>query len=240
MRGVAPVSAPGSLNQSTACHLTRNNASEIEGAIARRSVGAVPGTSELTVAVLCGGASRRMGADKRALALDGQTMLDRTIARITPIASIVILASGRYPVLRPGALTVTDDVDARGPLAGLVAALERSPHELCAVVAVDMPDIDTGLLVKLATRCAGHDAGVPLSERGVEPLHAVYTRTALGALRSALTSSDQSVRGALLRLRTRYVNAKRLGAAGGFARNLNTPGDVSAWLADRANAPRPH
>lgn len=166
-------------------------------------------------------------------------MLDRTLARITPIAATVILASGRDALLRPGALTVTDDGDARGPLAGIVASLERSPHALCAVVAADMPDIDTDLLIDLATRCAGHDAALPLSERGVEPLHAVYARTALGRLRAAVGSRDHSVRGALLRLRVRYVNAKRHGGAAGFARNLNTPGDVSAWLTDRAAAQPP-
>ncbi|MGH7749109.1 MAG: hypothetical protein ACREQ5_30745, partial [Candidatus Dormibacteria bacterium] len=71
-------------------------------------------------------------------------------------------------------------------------------------------------------------------------LHAVYARTALVGLRAAADSDGQSVRGALLRLRARYVNAKTLGAAAGFARNLNTPGDVNAWLTDRADAPRPH
>jgi molybdopterin-guanine dinucleotide biosynthesis protein A len=118
--------------------------------------------------------------------------------------------------------------------------MERSPHTLCAVVAADMPDIDTGLLVELAARCAGHDAALPLSERGIEPLHAVYARTALDGLRAAADSPGQSVRDALLRVRARYVNARTLGAAAGFARNLNTPGDVNAWLTDRADAPRPH
>lgn len=180
-----------------------------------------------------------MGTDKRAVTLEGQSMLDRAIARITPIAATVILASGRVPVLRPGAETVTDAGEARGPLAGIVASLERSPHELCAVVAADMPDVDTDLLLELAARCAGHHAAVPLSERGIEPLHAVYARAALGGLRAAMASSDRSVRGALLRLRARYISARALGAAPGFARNLNTPDDVSAWLAGRASAPRP-
>ena len=166
-------------------------------------------------------------------------MLDRAIARVAPIAAQVILASGRVPVRRPGALTVSDEGSARGPLSGIVVSLERSPHELCAVVAADMPDIDADLLVELAARCAGHDAAVPLSERGIEPLHAVYARTALGGLRAAMASGDQSVRSALLRLRVRYINAATSGAAPGFARNLNTPRDVNAWLTDRAAVPPP-
>ena len=167
-------------------------------------------------------------------------MLDRAIARVTPIASTLILASGRNPVERRGAITVMDSGDARGPLAGIVAALQASPHQLCAAVAVDMPDIDTGLLLALAARCAGHDAAVPLSDRGVEPLHAVYARSALSRLLTAVDSPDPSMRGGLRRLRVSYVVASSLGASPGFARNLNTPGDVSAWLTGRADAPRPH
>ena len=166
-------------------------------------------------------------------------MLDRAIARITPIASTVILASGRYPVERPGAITVLDAGDGRGPLAGIVAALQASPHELCAAVAVDMPDIDSDLLLALADRCAGHDSAVPISDRGVEPLHAVYARSAVGRLRAAADSPDLSIRGGLRRLRVCYVSASSLGASPGFARNLNTPGEVRTWLTERAGAPRP-
>lgn len=181
-----------------------------------------------------------MGTDKRALILDGTSMLDHAIAHITPIATTVILASGRVPVSRPGVLTVTDAAEGRGPLAGIVASLEGSPHDLCAIVAADMPDVDRDLLLALAVRCAGLDAAVPLSERGVEPLHAVYARSALRGLRSAMDSADPSVRGGLMRLRARYVNAAKVGAPPGFARNLNTPDDVSSWLADhRAGGPPP-
>ena len=167
-------------------------------------------------------------------------MLDRAIARITPIASTVILASGSSPVERRGAITVMDTVGGRGPLAGLVAALQASPHPLCAAVAVDMPDIDADLLLALAARSTGHDAAVPISHRGVEPLHAVYARSALSLLRTAVDSPDPSIRGGLRRLRACYVTASSLGASPGFARNLNAPGDVKRWMTDRADAPRPH
>ena len=173
------------------------------------------------------------------MTLDGLSMLDRAIARVTPIASTVILASGSSPLERRGAITVMDAGDARGPLAGIVAALRASPQQLCAAVAVDMPDTDTDLLLALAARCAGHDAAVPISDRGVEPLHAVYARSALSRLQSAIDSPDPSMRGGLRRLRVSYVVASSLGASPGFARNLNTRGDVNEWLTDRASAPRP-
>ena len=181
-----------------------------------------------------------MGADKGAVTIDGRSLLDRAIARISPIASTVILASGRNPVERRGAITVLDAGDGRGPLAGIVASLRAAPDELCAAVGVDMPEIDADLLLALARRCAGHDAAVPVGDRGVEPLHAVYSRSALNRLQTAVDSPDLSIHGALRRLRVRYMNAASLGASPGFARNLNTPDDVMAWLTDRAGARPPH
>lgn len=194
----------------------------------------------LSVAILCGGGSRRMGQDKNAVVVDDASLLDRAIARLWPIATTVLLASGATPVRREGCVTVPDTRPGGGPLAGIVAALAASPQRFCAVVAVDMPDADVRLLRTLAARCAGHDAAVPRSTRGVEPLHAVYARSALPALTAALESSDTSVHRALRALRVCYVSAGAAGAGDGFARNLNTPDDVTAWTAERrAGAPPP-
>lgn len=195
----------------------------------------------LSVAILCGGAARRMGQEKSALVLDdGVSLLDRAIARMRPIATTLIIASGATEVRREGCAIAIDTRPGGGPLAGIVAALQVSPHDLCAVVAVDMPDADAGFLGTLASRCAGHDAAVPLSTRGVEPLHAVYARSALPALAAALDSPDASVHGVLRALRVRYVSAAGADVPPGFARNLNTPDDVRQWTAERrAAAPPP-
>jgi molybdopterin-guanine dinucleotide biosynthesis protein A len=133
-------------------------------------------------------------------------------------------------------VTVLDAPGGRGPLGGIVAALEASPVALCAVVAVDMPDCDPALLGALAARCAGIDAAVPLSERGPEPLHAVYARTALASLRRTLQSADVSMARVLAGLRVRYVRAAALGVPEGFAVNLNRPDDVRAWTEARRAA----
>lgn len=199
--------------------------------------------ASLSVAILCGGAARRMGREKGTVMLDGVSMLDNAIARVRPIASTLILAAGPISdVRREGCITVMDRTPGCGPLGGIVAALEASPHDLCAMVAVDMPDVDAGLLRLLAQRCGAHDAALPVSARGVEPLHGVYAQSALPVLRGALErGDDRSVQSAVRRLRTCYVDAAAAGAEPGFARNLNTPADVTAWLAGRrAAAPPPH
>lgn len=190
----------------------------------------------LAAAVLCGGAARRMGRAKATLMLDGATLLDRALERLRPIATHLLIASGDADLRRPGCMTVHDSRAGCGPLGGIVAALGASPAQRCAIVAVDMPHIDAALLRSLAQRCENVDAVVPVSERRPEPLHAVYARAALPVLRRMLHSSDLSMAASLSALRVRYVDARSLGAAAGFAVNLNRPDDLRALLKSRAAA----
>lgn len=188
----------------------------------------------LAAAVLCGGGARRMGRDKATLAFDGVMLLDRALERLRAIAHPLLIAAGEAGVQRPGCVTVRDAQPNRGPLGAIAGALGAATREWCAIVAVDMPNIDTALLRSLSRLCATVDAVVPVSERGPEPLHALYGRSALPALGRVLHGSDVSMVAALAALRVRYVDARRLGAAHDFAFNLNCPGDVRAWLESRA------
>jgi molybdenum cofactor guanylyltransferase len=196
----------------------------------------------LAGAILCGGLSRRMGRDKAGILVGGSSLLDRAIERLSAVADPVILATGARRHVHDGCLSVADAAAGCGPLAGLVAALQVTPHQLCAVVAVDMPDSAPDLLRRLAALWDGEDAVVPLSPRGLEPLHAVYSRSALAGAEQALRGADLSLLGLLNRLRVRRVTAAGLigdDAAARFAANLNRPEDVTAWRRGEAAPPPP-
>jgi molybdenum cofactor guanylyltransferase len=186
---------------------------------------------DLAGAVLCGGLSRRMGTDKALLCFEGVSLVERAVARLRGVCEPVVIAPGGHDIEVPGCATVDDAAHDAGPLAGLLAALRASPHQLLAVVAVDMPWVDPALIVLMAARCAGLDAIVPLSEHGPEPLHAVYARSAIAACEAAVGGEDRSLRGVLAHLQVGYVTEAEWRAAGidpGFARNLNTPEDLEA------------
>lgn len=172
-----------------------------------------------------------MGIDKATLRLDGATLVERAVARLRSVCEPIMIASGGRALRMPGCVGVDDATPDAGPIAGVLAALRASPHELVATVAVDMPWVDPAMIRLLATRCAGYDAAVPFSEHGLEPLHAVYARSAIGACEAAIAGEDRSLRGLLVRLQVAYVGEAEWRAAGiepGFARNLNTPEDVAA------------
>ncbi|MEO8897898.1 MAG: molybdenum cofactor guanylyltransferase [Candidatus Dormibacter sp.] len=179
--------------------------------------------------ILCGGRSRRMGSDKALLVVDGERLVDRAARRLRMVADPVLLACGARPLTVSGCRSVTEAA-AGGPLAGIVAGLRASPHNLTAVVAVDMPWLDAELLASLAaTWSRGADALVPLSLSGLEPLHAMYAHSALPAMEDALAEGRLQLRAVLEHLRVRTVDvAALLGneRASRFAVNLNTRDDL--------------
>ncbi|MBJ7609661.1 MAG: molybdenum cofactor guanylyltransferase [Candidatus Dormibacteraeota bacterium] len=192
-----------------------------------------PPTSEalphLAGVVLCGGAGRRMGADKALLAVEGERLVERAARRLGAVADPIILACGNRSLSLTGCATVSDVVHGAGPLAGIVAGLRSSPHPLTALVAVDMPWLDAGLLGRMAAEWDGEDALIPLSAAGAEPLHGVYAGSALPILEAALTAGRLRLLAALDGLRVRRFDAAELvGAAiaARFATNLNTAEDL--------------
>ena len=78
-----------------------------------------------------------------------------------------------------------------------------------------------------------NDAAVPVSPRGVEPLHAVYSRTALPSFEAALREGRFAVRVALEGLDVRVVEESEWRPAdpsGRFVENLNRPGDAGTFV----------
>lgn len=71
--------------------------------------------------VLGGGRSLRMGADKLALRLDGDTLLARTCAAAATVAERVVIAGPEQPGL--DVVFVREDPPFGGPAAGIAAAL---------------------------------------------------------------------------------------------------------------------
>jgi molybdopterin-guanine dinucleotide biosynthesis protein A len=181
--------------------------------------------------VLCGGGSRRMGMDKATLPVGGRPLVRVVAERLAAFADPVFLAPGTIGRLGMlGYPEVADAVPDAGPLGGLAAGLDASPHPLLAVCAVDMPFASPEVYRLLLSLVGDQQAAVPVTERGPQPLHAVYSTSALPAVRAALREGHLRALDLLADLRVREVRQDEWGAAdprGRFAVNVNRPEDLA-------------
>ncbi len=98
-------------------------------------------TERPTGLILAGGASRRFGSDKRRHLVQGRAMIHRVHDAVAAVAAPVWV-SVRDPAdrpLGPDVPVVIDAVPGAGPLAGVVAGLQRLEAEWLLVVACDLP-----------------------------------------------------------------------------------------------------
>jgi molybdopterin-guanine dinucleotide biosynthesis protein A len=147
--------------------------------------------------ILAGGLARRMGGgDKGLRPLGGTTLLDRVIARAAPQVSPLWLNANGDPArfARWGLPVVPDDVPgAPGPLAGILAALDRAAAErpgidLVASIPCDAPFIPRDLVARLAAARRDRGAEIALAASGgrAHPVAALWPVALRHDLRRAL------------------------------------------------------
>jgi len=121
------------------------------------------------VVVLAGGRSSRFGRDKLRARIDGRASLARVVARVTPIASEVIVATssetrrrGLARLVARSTLWSVDRSDAWGPGPGgaIARTLADSDASNLLVVPGDIPWIETAALRRFIQAAEGSDVEV--------------------------------------------------------------------------------
>src|SRR5438477_6824312 len=101
--------------------------------------------SDVTLAILAGGESSRMGRPKAHLQIRGKPILRWMLERLTwPGPTMLVVSPGHENP--PGHELFTsqtcDPVAGHGPLRGVLTALENPSTPLLAILTVDMPQIE--------------------------------------------------------------------------------------------------
>lgn len=189
----------------------------------------------MDAAILAGGQARRFaGRDKSALLVGGLTILQRQLSALREVAERVVMVGALPPGVQvPGfdLEAVPDLVSGGGALGGLYTALSaaRSPHVL--VLACNLPFVSRVFLRHLAALPGpAHDAVVPRSHDGWQPLCAVYRRDLAAGFGERVASGRLKVADALAELRVREVGPAEIASVEPDERlflNVNTPRDLA-------------
>jgi molybdopterin-guanine dinucleotide biosynthesis protein A len=147
-----------------------------------------PTIPRFSAGVLAGGRSLRMGTDKAFLRIDGELLIERQLHCLQECGASEILISGRMEVdySALGHEVVYDQLERAGPLAGLASLMAASSFTHLLVVAVDMPQMTSGLLRKIVGQCDEIAGCVPIDQFGLQPLAAVYPTSLLAVAEQCL------------------------------------------------------
>jgi molybdopterin-guanine dinucleotide biosynthesis protein A len=193
-------------------------------------------SSDVTVFILAGGKSTRMGSDKAFVVLDGRTLLARALELARSVTSEVRIVGdpAKFAKFAAGAPVVEDIFPNCGPLGGIHAALRSSSTELNLMLAVDVPFVSAALLQYLLERARNSaSATVTVAHAGGnwQPLCAVYRRNFADAAEQSLRAGHYKIDKLFAAPRTQTVAEEELKAAGfpsTMFRNLNTREELEA------------
>jgi len=185
-----------------------------------------------------------MRRDKRYLDIEGMPLLARAAAAVAQVCDEVVVVTSSN-VDRDGAMLLVDDrrwiVDERpgeGPLAGIEVALRSATTDAVLVVAGDHPQVRPAvlrlLIDELAARRDVHAAMVE-TDRGPQPLLAVYRTGSLATITPLLDTGERRARALCANLEVAVVARERWLAVdpeGRTAIDLDTPEDVTALRRD--------
>lgn len=188
----------------------------------------------ISAVVLAGGRSRRMnGRDKAFIELDERPLIRWVIDTLQPQVQTIFIATGstaaRYRSL--GSELLTDPLGpGYGPLAGVLACLERAETPYVLTAPCDTPYLPTTLAVRLyeALLQTGADAVTVSDGRRLHGTLSLLDRRLAGNLRRYLEGGQRQVRAWLASIGSQACD---FSAEGNAFININSDNDLNAAAA---------
>lgn len=194
----------------------------------------------VSVVILAGGQSRRMGQDKSLLRVGSRTLLEIVAGRVRPLGEeLFVVARERPEYAKLGFRVVPDHVPGSGSLGGILTALTVARYDRCLVVGCDMPFLNRALLRYMCRLPFDYDVLVPVqvaeesaagSNRRYETMHAVYGRAALPVIEARIQQGALKVADMLADVRVREIDEATVRRFDPELRsffNANTPADFT-------------
>ena len=187
-------------------------------------------STDLSVVILAGGQSRRMGFNKALLKVGGRPLIQILSDRMCRLTDRVLISSNDPESYRFLDIPVVPDrFTGHGPLAGLHATMLYQNTSLYVLLACDLPNLPISLLQRMLSLSEGFDAAIPRSSDGLaHPLCAVYRRTCLPYIEQALKKGEKKFIEIFIHnaLSVKWISPKEGQYSETDLANINTPEDL--------------
>jgi len=182
--------------------------------------------------ILAGGSNKRFGGINKAnVVIDGKTIISRIISTISDLFVEIIIVTNKPEEFQEFIQykIVKDQYLNAGPLGGIHAALKASSEDAIFVFAGDMPFLNKGIISDQINEFSKrqHDVLIPEVDQFIEPLHAIYRKSALYHLeRFLLEGKSRAVRDFLSEVNVGYLQMTKNEKTDIAFVNINSPSDL--------------
>ncbi len=178
---------------------------------------------ELSVGVLAGGKSTRMGQDKALLQLESKRFIDRICEELGGFSQVLISAARKGVYEDTGLQVVYDERNNVGPMEGIYQILAHAEQEYVFICAADMPFIKKELVEYMAEFISSdYDCYCLVDEEHIHPLCAIYSKKMLDVIKAQIESGNYRLLNVLRAVRTKYIRLETTCFDKRVVRNINT------------------
>jgi len=189
-----------------------------------------PNLKGVTGVVLAGGKSTRYGTNKAFAEIQGIRLVERTIRVMGSVFERLLIVTNTPDEFAYLDLPMVEDlIKGFGPLGGIYTGLEAIDDEAGFFVACDMPFLRENFLRHMVSLRGDHDAVVPRVRWMVEPLHALYAKKCLPAIRESIHSREYQILKFFQKIKVRYVEEEEIRRVDPDLKsffNINRPEDL--------------
>jgi molybdopterin-guanine dinucleotide biosynthesis protein A len=157
--------------------------------------------------ILAGGESSRYGRNKALVDFNGIPLIQRVSSVMQSIFQEVIIITNtpkEYSFLK---LPMHEDlIKGLGPLGGLFTGLTRMANDAGFLVGCDMPFLNSTLIRHIVEVRNDRDVIVPRISGMMEPLHALYRRGCLPAIRQLIDSRKYQIGQFFSEVSVKYID----------------------------------
>ena len=177
----------------------------------------------LSVGILAGGKSSRMGTDKALIRIGNERIINRISKELGSFSEIIVSAGGNRAYEELGFRTVYDEHADIGPIEGIRQVLLSAKEEYVFICAADMPFISSKLVEYMAEYISSdYDCYVIADEDHIHPLCAIYKKSALPVIEELIAHKKYRLREIFSRIATKYISLDNTVFDKKTVRNINT------------------
>ncbi len=179
--------------------------------------------NNLSVGILSGGKSSRMGQDKALLTINSMQFMNIIVDEMSTFSEVLVSVDDKSKYDYLSQTLVVDEHKNIGPIEGIYQVLKHAHNEYVFVCAVDMPFLKKELAMYMAEFISSDfDCYVLMDEDRVHPLCAIYSKKILPIIEDLIKNEKYRLTDILALTRTKYIRLEQSCFDKKVVKNINT------------------